>query len=56
MEESNLQKIWCGDRRLELRGGFGIGLWKDIRKDWDTFSHYGSFVVWDERRLSFGNE
>jgi hypothetical protein len=29
--------LWGGWCSLELGGAFGVGLWKNIRKGWETF-------------------
>ena len=43
-----------GDRRSDdIRGGFGTGLWKEIRKERPTFSHNAAFSLGDGKRISF---
>ena len=37
----------------DIRDGYDIGLWKDIRKDWSTFSQNVVFSLGDDRRLCF---
>ena len=37
----------------DIRGSYGTGLWKDIRKDWSTFSQNVVFSLGDGRRLNF---
>ena len=37
----------------DIRGGYGIGLWKDIRKEWHTLSQNVVFSLGDGRRLRF---
>ena len=37
----------------DIRGGFGTGLWKDIRKNWSTLSQNAIFSLGDGRRLCF---
>ena len=37
----------------DLRGGYGTGLWKDIRKGWHTLSQNVVFSLRDGRRLRF---
>ena len=37
----------------DLRGGYGIGLWKDIRKGWHTLFQNVVFSLGDDRRLQF---
>ena len=38
----------------DIRGGFGTGLWKDIRKEWSTFSQNSTSSLGNGRRLVFG--
>ena len=37
----------------DIRGGYGTGLGKDIRKDWHSLSQNVVFSVGDGRRLRF---
>ena len=37
----------------DIRGGYGIGLWKDIRKGWHNLSQHVVFSLGDGRRLPF---
>ena len=37
----------------DIRGGYGTGLWKDIRKEWFTFSQNAIFSLGNGRRLAF---
>ena len=37
----------------DLRGGYGTGLWKDIRKGWHTLFQNVVFSLGDGRRLRF---
>jgi hypothetical protein len=32
---------------------FGVGLWKNVRKGWETFSGYTRFEVGDGTMISF---
>ena len=41
---------WCSQ---EVREWYGVGLWKEIRKDWHLISSRLSFVVGNERRVKF---
>ena len=41
---------WC---MCEIRGGCGIGIWKEIRKEWKTLLPNAMFLVGDGRRGSF---
>ena len=37
----------------DLRGGFGTNLWKEIRKEWPSFSQNAVFSLRDGRRINF---
>ena len=37
----------------DIRGGYGTGLWKDIRKEWPTFSQNSISSLGNGRRLGF---
>ena len=37
----------------DIRGGYGIGLWNDIRKEWLTFSQNTTFSLGNGRRMGF---
>ena len=37
----------------DLRGGFGTSLWKEIRKEWPSFSQNSVFTLGDGRRINF---
>ena len=37
----------------DIRGGFGAGLWKDISKEWITFSQNSTSSLGNGRRLRF---
>jgi len=49
----SLRGGWCS---LEPTGAFGVGVWKNIRKGWDSFSHYTRFVVGDGSKISFWHD
>ena len=36
-----------------MREGYGVGLWKAFRKNWDTFNIILSFIVGNEQRVKF---
>ena len=36
-----------------MRDGYGVGLWKAIRKDWDLLISMVSFLVGNVRRVRF---
>jgi hypothetical protein len=44
---------WCS---LELAGAFGMGLWKNLRKGWETFSGCTGFKVGYETKISFWHD
>ena len=37
----------------DIRGGYGTGLWKEIRKEWPLFFQNATFSVGHDRRISF---
>ena len=37
----------------DIRGGFGVGLWKEIRKEWPLFLQNSAFSLGDGRRIRF---
>ena len=39
-----------------IRGGYDTGLWKDIRKEWLTFSQNTASSLGNGRRLGFSND
>ena len=41
---------WCS---LEAREGYGVGLWKAIRKGWDAFKSKISYDLGNGRRIRF---
>ena len=38
---------------MEAREGYGVGLWKAIRKGWDAFKSKISYVLGNKRRVKF---
>jgi hypothetical protein len=44
---------WCS---LEPVGAFGVGLWKNIRIGWETFSGFSRFKVGDRARTKFWHD
>jgi hypothetical protein len=44
---------WCS---REIAGAFGVGLWKFIRKGWETFSKFLRFEVGDGSRTRFWHD
>jgi len=49
----NLRGGWCS---LEPTGAFGVGVWKNIRKCWISFSRFTRFVVGDGSKISFWHD
>jgi hypothetical protein len=49
----SLRGGWCS---LEPIGAFGVGVWKNIRKGWDSFSRYTRFIVGDGSKISFWHD
>jgi hypothetical protein len=47
---SSLWGRWCS---LEPTNAFGVGVWKNIKKCWDSFSQFTKFVVGDGFKISF---
>ena len=55
------KKVFCskfcdtngGWHTCDLRGSYGIGLWKEIRKEWPSFSQNVVFSLGDGRRIKF---
>ena len=37
----------------DINGGFGVGLWKEIRKEWTQLTKYTYFALGNGRRISF---
>jgi hypothetical protein len=54
--DSKYGSFWGGWCSLEPRGAFGVGLWKNIRKGWETFKGFTRIVVGDGRRISFWHD
>ena len=46
-------EMWGGWCSGENRENFGIGLWKEIRKDWGTLHDNAKFQIGDGSRVSF---
>jgi hypothetical protein len=51
---SKYGSLWGGWCSLEPTGAFGVGVWKNIRKGWDSFSRFTRFVVGDTFKSAFG--
>jgi hypothetical protein len=54
--DSKYGSLWGGWCSLELGGAFGVGLWKNIRKGWETFKGFTRLVVADGRRICFWHD
>jgi len=50
---SKFGSLWDGWCSLEPIGTFGLGLWKNIRKGWDTFSGFVRLKVGNGVRTKF---
>jgi hypothetical protein len=44
---------WCSRKPS---GAFGVGVWKNIRKGWISFSRFTRFVVGDDSKISFWHD
>ena len=42
-----------GWHSCDIRGGFGVWLWKEIGKEWPLFLQNATFSLGDGRRISF---
>jgi len=49
----SLRGGWCS---LEPTGAFGVGVWKNIRKGWDSFSRFTRSVMGDGSKISFWHD
>jgi len=54
--DSKFGSMWGGWCSRELVGAFGVGLWKNIRKGWETFSGFTRFEVGDGERIRFWHD
>jgi len=46
----SIRRGWCSK---EVRGIFGVGVWKHIRRGWDKFSNFVRFEVGVGSKVSF---
>ena len=56
MESGDKGKVWGeqgGWCSKEVRGGYGVGLWKTIRREWIVVISRLSFVVGNGQRVKF---
>ena len=44
------ERGWCS---REARGAYGVGVWKAIRKDWESIRFRSRFVVGNGRKVKF---
>ena len=51
--DSKYGSLWGGWCSLEPGGAYRVGLWKNIRKGWETFKGFTRYVVGDGTRISF---
>jgi hypothetical protein len=51
--DSKFGRLWGGWCSLNPLGAFGVGLWKNIMKGWETFSGFSRFEVGDGSRTKF---
>ncbi|RVW14439.1 hypothetical protein CK203_090793 [Vitis vinifera] len=42
---------WCSK---EVKGAYGVGLWRAIRKDWEIICSRSRFIVGNGRKVKFG--
>jgi len=54
--DSKFGSLWGGWCSLEPVGAFGVGLWKNIRKGWETFFGFVRFEVGDGVRTKFWHD
>jgi len=54
--DSKFGSMWGGWCSQELVGAFGVGLWKNIRKGWATFSGFTRFEVGDGESTRFWHD
>jgi hypothetical protein len=54
--DSKYDNSWGGWCSPEPIGAFQVGVWKFIRKGWDSFSSFTRFVVEDSSRIGFWHD
>jgi hypothetical protein len=54
--DSKYGSLWGGWCSLEPGGAFGVGLWKNIRKGWETFKGFTRLVVGYGTWISFSHD
>ena len=53
MVEAKYGSLWGGWCSKEVKGSYGLCLWKSIRKEWETFSNHLYMQVGDGVRIRF---
>jgi len=48
--------LFVPHNKSKLIGTFGVGVWKFIRKGWDSFSGFTRFVVGDDFKINFWHD
>jgi hypothetical protein len=51
--DSKFDRLWGGWCSFEPAGAFGVRLWKNIKKGWETFLRFFRFEVGDGARTKF---
>ncbi len=51
--EVKYMSLWGGLCTKEIRGAYGVGLWKGIRRGWERFIPFVSFSVGNRERAKF---
>jgi hypothetical protein len=54
--DSKYDSSWGGWCSPEPIGAFQVGVWKFIKKGWDSFSSFTRFVVENGSRISFWHD
>jgi len=54
--DSKYGSLWDGWCSLKPAVAFGVRVWKNIRKGWDSFSIFTIFVVGDGSKISFWHD
>jgi len=54
--DSKYSSLWGGWCSLELVGTFGVRLWKNIRKGWESFLSFFRLVVGDGTTIRFSHD
>ncbi|KAG6729257.1 hypothetical protein I3842_01G018300 [Carya illinoinensis] len=54
--ESKYGSLWGGWCTNEVRGAYGVGLWKYIRGGWEVFSRHTNFRLGDGTKIKFWHD